>query len=471
MSVLTKPTNPHNNTSPNILRQENYADPIALATAIASKEGLPESVLDRIYTDCASLAKDSWLGFLDMFQMNMAFTTDYVQLVETTSPDYVIDDDGAVTRVANVFTIDWTAVEGYEVGEDPFFFRENFVITVVDDNGVIEQGVITAVDKANDQFTAVCRNGANWSVDTSNLTIDAEAGGDFDKGSCGPEGLMELRKRKSTILKLMTIKDAMEAKGGERYRFCLDGTEDGEVMWYDDNTVELMKRLNKKVAKALMNDIESVDGSGADSAGKYGTMGLFQNLKQNGLVSTGYISTIAHIEAITTYWDSLGFEQGKEFIAHVDRQQYRYFESLAVDIATDMGVEVHIVLGNTPDNYMKFGFNSLRKDGYIIHFSKWGLTDGNSPLGKKRISDVMPKGIIMPMGTVKTKINGVEKSVPYIFKCYQDFAGLGVNSAGMIRTFLTGGFNGDGDCEYSKITKSTTVGIACVCPEAVTIIV
>ncbi len=82
----------------------------------------------------------------------------------------------------------------------------------------------------------------------------------------------------------------------------------------------------------------------------------------------------------------------------------------------------------------------------------------------------MPKGVIMPMGTVETKINGETKRVPYIFKAYQDKAKMG--KGGMVRTYLTGGFAGGNgsDCEYLKISKSTTVGLAVVVPEAITLI-
>lgn len=465
MSVLTKPTNPHNNVTPNMLTQDNYTDPIALAAKMAARRGLPQEQLDKVYTDCEDLVKDSWLGFIDMFQMNVGIKTNSLEFIETETPDYVIDDDGAVTRVANVFTVDWSAVQGYETGEDAFFFRVEDTVMVVDDSGKKEIGVITAIDKATDSFTAVCRNGAAWTVATSDLTIDV-TGSDHDRASCGPEGLMELRKKKSRTLKLITIKDAMKASGGERWAF---EDENGDVDWYDENTIALMKRLNDKISKSLMNEIESVTGSGAYTAGKYGTQGLFDNLEKNGLLSTGYITTETQLRAITEYWDTLGYKN-KEFIAHVDRIQFRAFEVLAGTLITSLGAQINVNLDNKLDNYSRFGFVSLTIDGYTIHFSKWGLTDGNSPLGKTRIKDVMPKGIIMPVGTVKTTINGQEMNVPYIFKAYQDMAGMGVNSAGMIRTFLSGGFNGDGDCEYSKITKSTTVGIACPVPEAVTII-
>lgn len=465
MSVLTTPSNPHNNVTPNMLTQANYTDPITLAAEMASRRGLPKEQLDKVYTDCEDLVKESWLGFLDMFQMNVGIKTNSLEFIETETPDYVIDDDGAVTRAVNVFTIDWSAVQGYETGEDAFFFRVDDTVMVVDNTGKKEIGVITAIDKANDTFTAVCRNGANWTVATTNLSIDV-TGSDHDRASCGPEGLMELRKKKSRVLKLINIKDAMQASGGERWAF---EDENGDVKWYDENTIALMKRLNHKISKSLMLEIESASGSAAFSAGKYGTQGLFDNLEKNGLLNTGYITTLAHLQAITNYWDSLGYKN-KEFIAHVDRVQFRHFEQIAAEIATNLGIQLQAVLNNAESNYSRFGFHSLTADGYTIHFTKWGLTDGNSPLGKKRIKDVMPKGIIMPTGTIKTVVNGQEMNVPYIFKAYQDMAGMGVNSAGMIRTFLSGGFNGDGDCEYSKITKSTTVAIAVPCPEAVTII-
>lgn len=465
MALTNTPTNPHKNTTAKLLDQSNYSDPFALATEVAKQVGLPKEVLDQVRLDCESLVKENWLGFLDMFQMNIPFETDYVQFIESETPDYVIDDDGAVTRLADVFSIDWSAVSGWEAGEDAFFYRVDDVVAIYDDNGKKEMGVITAIDKASASFTAKCRNGAAWSVDTSNLTIDVN-GGDFDKESCSPEGLLELRKTRSKILKFITVKDAMKTAGGNRYAFELN---DGEVKWYDDNGIALAKRLNTKVAKTLMNDIESVDGSGAHGIGKFGTKGLFQNLEENGLVHTGYITDVSNLESITTYWDSLGYDN-KEFIAHVDSTQYRHFETIASQIATDLGVQLSVVLGNTPDNYMRFGFNSLLKDGYTIHFTKWNLTDGNSPLGKKRISTQMPKGVIMPMGTVETKINGETKRVPYIFKAYQDKAKMG--KGGMVRTYLTGGFAGGNgsDCEYLKISKSTTVGLAVVVPEAITLI-
>lgn len=469
MPITSQPSNPFNNVSPNMLTESNFRDPFEIAQLMQDKAGLPTEVLDEVHEHCNELMKDSWLGFIDAFQMNVAFETDYVNFTETQLPDYVIDDDGAVTRAGNVFTIDPTAIEGYEVGEDYFFFRENFVVMVVDSNGLKEMGVITAIDKANNTFTAVSRNGANWTGETTNLSIDAEAGGDFDKGSCGPEGLLELRKKKSRVLKLVTIKDAIKATGGTRYAYCVNGDlSNPEYAWYDENLMHLRKRLNKKIAKQLMNDIESVDASGAYLAGKYGTMGLFQNIEENGLTHTGYIQTLADLEAITTYWDSLGYNGDKEFICHCDTPQYRYLEKLAVAYVKDLGIDVRINADFNGFDLTKVGFSSIQKDGYVIYFSKWGLTDGNSPLGKNRIKDAMPKGIIMPMGTVPTTINGVERKVPYIFKAYQDKAKMG--KGGMIRTYMTGGFNGDGDCEYAGTSKSTTVGLAVICPEAVTII-
>jgi hypothetical protein len=222
--------------------------------------------------------------------------------------------------------------------------------------------------------------------------------------------------------------------------------------------------LNTKIAKTLLLDIESVDGSGAHSAGKYGTKGLFQKLEEDGVLQSGYIQTEAHLEAITDYYDSLGLTT-KEFVFHCDTQQYRYLESIASEIAGNLNINLELVLDNKPDNMMKFGFKALMKDGYTFYFSKWELKNGNSPLGKNRIADAMPKGIIMPKGTVKTMINGEERNVPYIFKAYQNMS----LKPGMIRTFFTGGFaDGNGsDCEYLKITKSTTVGIAAPCPEAI----
>lgn len=468
MAITSQPSNPHNNTSPVLFTTANYVEPFALAAALQTRNAVPQEVLDQVQTDCEDIAKDSWLGFIDYFQMSIPFVTDYVHLLETETADFVIDDDGAVTRSSNVFTIVPANIEGYVSGEDYFFYRVEDSIRVVDNNGVVEHGVITAVDKANDQFTAVTRNGASWTVATSNITLEV-IGSDHDKGSCGPEGLLELRKKKSAILKLQTIKDAMQSEGGKRYGFCLDAA-DGEYAWYDENMIRLRKRLNKLVAKTLMVEIESVDGSAAHTAGKYGTKGMFQKLEEEGLVHTGYITTETELEAICAYWDSLGFNGDKEFVAHVDNTQYRHLEKIAGAMSSTLNVNLQVTLGNTPDNMMRIGFKSLVIHGYTIHFSKWGLTDGNSPFGKNRIKDIMPKGVIIPMGTVPTKINGVERQVPYVFKAYQEFSQEG--KPGMVREYRIGGFAGGNgsDCEFVKISLSTTVGLGIVCSEALTLI-
>ncbi|WP_439132511.1 hypothetical protein [Polaribacter sp.] len=462
MSTLTKPTNPHNNVSPNILRQDNYTDPISLLAKMQSRRGLPQEELDKVYADIEDITKDSMMGFLDMFQMNFGIKTRSFEIIETETPDYVIDDDGAVTRNANVFTIDPTAIEGYVAGEDYFFFRKYFVVEVTDNTGKVERGVITAVDKANNTFTAVCKDGASWSVATTNLTVDGEAGGDFDRASEGPEGLMELRKKKTRVMTLTTIKDAMIASGGERWAF---EDENGDVDWYDENKIKLYKRLNKKIGKTLLRDYESATGSGAQLAGKYGTQGLFDNIEKNGLLSTGYLTDIAHIQAITAYYDELGLTV-TDFTIHCDRVQYRHLETIAGQVAERVSIELRSNMNNSETNFARFGFNSFTVDGYTFHFSKWGLTDGNSAFGKNRVKDTMPKGVIIPTGTVKTMINGQEQNVPYVFKVYLD----NPLKPGMIRSYLAGGFNGNGTKEVDERSVSTDVAIAVPVPEVVVLI-
>lgn len=461
MAFKNEPTNVHNNMPPVALDDSNFADPYALATLMAGKAGIPSDVLDRVHTDIDELTKNSFLGLLDRFQMNLGVTTDYVQLTESSTPDYVIDDDGAVTRAGDVFTIDWTAVEGYEAGTDQFFFEVNTTFIAWDDTGKQEHGVITAIDKAANTFTAKPREGADWTVATSNLTIQP-IGSDYDKGSCSPEGRLEVRKTKSVIQKLQTVKTAIKTVGGKKIKLCLDKDT---VKWYPDNWVRTRKQLNKDVATTLLLEVPSADGSGAHGIGKFGSLGLFENMRQNSLVNDGYITDVAGLQAVTSYWDSLGYGE-RNFNALVDVQQFRYLETIAHTYATSMGLELSLVLNNNLDNFMKFGFSSLTIDGYTIRFTKWDLTTGNSPFGKKRI--VMPKGIIFPEGMVETEIFGVKRKVPYIFKVYQDMDA----KRGVVREYSTGGFAGGNgsDCEYLKKSWSTTVAIVAVVPEALVLI-
>lgn len=461
MALSNQPANPHRNTPPMVLTQGGYTDPYQ----VVGQSGLPKEVYDTVVGHCREMMSEDTLGFLDEFQMTKSFRTDYVEFLETTTRDQVIDDDGAVSRSGNVFTIVPASIDGWEAGEDYFYFKVDDSIYVVDNNGLMEQGVITAVNKGANQFTAVSMDGAAWAGLTTNISIDT-MGSDFDRCSCGPEGDLELRKTTSRFLKLATSKKAMKTCGGKRYAWCLDG----EWKWYDENKMRVRKALNKEVSKKLLISIQSVDGSAAHAVGKYGTQGLFDNVKENGATFTGYITTEAELRTVTAYWDSLGLKR-KEFVVQADTTQYEYLEVIAAGLADRMNVTVQINMENRLDNYARFGYTSMDIAGYTIHFKKWHLTDGNSSFGKNRIKAAMPKALFIPMGTTTSKINGVEQTVPFIFKAYQVFPEFNQNN--MVREFLTGAFapTPTNDCEYEKLTLSTTVGLVVICPELFVIVV
>lgn len=471
MANITKqPVNPHNNTTPYVLNDKNYAKPADLLALVQGRAGVPKMVLDQIETDCLNSARNSWMGFLDMNQMSIGFNTNTIEILEHKTPDYVIGGgtNSAVNRAANVFTIVPANIVNFDTGTDFYFFRENDVVTIYDADGNKETGVITSVaDKATFKFTAVSRETSDWSKLTANsgtskLTIDV-IGSDFHRQSCGPEGLLELRKTKATTLRMTNIKDAMQYDGGDRYAFCFPG---GEVKWYDDNTLELDKRLNVKVAKTLLTDVQSAAASSAYAAGYYGTQGLFAKIKAEGL-NTNKIATVADLREITAYYDALGINT-KEFAIHCDIAQYQALQSIADLLGQSVNINMNINLENRNDNMWRFGFAGVEVDGYTFHFTKWDLTSGNSSFSRDVISSSLPHGMIMPLGTVKTKINGVERQVPYIFKAYQNMNLM----PGEVRTMFTGAFapTPTNDCEYLKVTKSTTVGLGVPCPEVLTII-
>tara|TARA_R110000772_G_scaffold35637_8_gene85842 strand:+ start:537 stop:1874 length:1338 start_codon:yes stop_codon:yes gene_type:complete len=442
------------------LTKAGYTDPYL----VVGQDGLPKEIYDTVVNHCKEMISDDPLGFLDAFSMTKAFETDYIEFLETTTRDQVLDDDGAVTRAGEVFTIDFTVVEGYEAGEDNWTFQPNDNIYVVDANGLMEQGVIETINKGAGTFVAKCANQASWSGLLINLTLDT-MGSDFDRDSCGPEGTLELRKTTSRHLKLNTVRKAMKATGGTKYAWCYRG----EWKWYDENKMKLRKILNKEVSKKLLISIQSADASGAHGIGKYGTQGLFDNIETYGATQTGYIDDIAKLRALTAYWDSLAITK-KEFIVHCDRTQYRHLESIATLLLSAHNVQVNVNFDNDTENYARFGYNQLEIDEYTIHFRKWSLTDGNSVFSKRNTVDAMPKALFIPMGDTETKINGVEQRTPYIFKAYQTFPEH--NQMNMVREVSTGAFapTPTNDCEYEKLTLSTTIGIVVVCPELFVIV-
>jgi hypothetical protein len=117
---------------------------------------------------------------------------------------------------------------------------------------------------------------------------------------------------------------------------------------------------------------------------------------------------------------------------------------------------------------MMFGFKVFMKDGYIFYFFKWELKNGNSLLGKNRVKDVFFKGVIMPKGIVRIKMNGKDMDVLYIFKAYQNME----LKFGMIRTFFIGAYAPTpiSDCEFLKVTKSITVVMGVPCFEVICLI-
>jgi hypothetical protein len=462
----TQPLNPFNNTAPVLLDQSNYRTPVEMAALQAERAGLPKEALDTIRRHCLEMMKDNLIIFMELFQMDFTFRTDYVTFIEHETFDFVIDDDGAVTRSGNVFTIDPTAIQGYEAGEDYFFFRLEDVVAVYDNTGKRELGVITAIDKANNTFTAVSRLDGSWTVTTSNLTVDVN-GGDWDKGTCGPTGLLERRKIKTQNLKFQKIKDAIEASGSiNQYQYCFDDSE--EIMWYDDNQLKLDKRLYKKIAKTLLLEEESGTSSGAYAAGKYGTRGMFKQIQEDGFNQLGYISTIADLEAITDYYDSLGMND-MEFTIHCfDQTQYRKMELIAASLGDTYSIDQKVTLNNSDDNMAAYGFSAIKKDGHVFYFNKIRLTEGNGTFSKNRIKETMPYGVIIPMGTVETTIGGQSEQVPYVFTAYKELDLY----KGKIRTWITGGLAAvpTNDCENIKITKSVDVALGLACPEALVII-
>lgn len=463
MAIQHQPTNPHHNAPPVVIDQSGFTDPVELAQLAQSQYGgLPKEALDALVVDIKKLTDNNFLAFLEAYGMTLPVKSDTVVFVETSTPDRTIDDDAAITRNADEFTIDFSAVEGYTAGTDSFFMDVNDNILVADNNGKEEYGVITAIDKANSKFTAKCSDGATWTVDTDNLSVSF-VGNDYDPGTCAPEGNMELRKQDTRTQKLQIIKHSKKYAKGEKYAFCFN---DGKtVKWYDDTMLKLKSELNEKVNTTLLVAHESKSGSGAYGAKKYGTLGLFQNIKTNGLWWNGYVTDVAQVQTILAYFTDLGLKT-KQLMWWVDDTQYNYLEKIAVDYAQSLGVNVDIILEAKDELILKFGFKGFDMNGYEIRFKKWGLTNGNSPFNKKRIKDAMPKGIIVPVGLVPTEINGERKEVPFLFKVYKDEE----LKPGQVRYYQDGGWLGQGSCEYAQLSASTTTTLVTPVPEALGII-
>ena len=94
MALSNTPTNPHKNTPPMVLTKDNFTDPYL----VVGQDGLPKEIYDQVVNHCKEMISDDALGFLDAFDMTKAFQTDYVEFLETSTRDQVLDDDGGSNK-------------------------------------------------------------------------------------------------------------------------------------------------------------------------------------------------------------------------------------------------------------------------------------------------------------------------------------------------------------------------------------
>jgi len=70
MAITHTPQNPQRNTTPAHMSTSNYSDPFEVKALVESYGGLPKQSFDRIETDIKDIVEDSWLGFLDYYNLN-----------------------------------------------------------------------------------------------------------------------------------------------------------------------------------------------------------------------------------------------------------------------------------------------------------------------------------------------------------------------------------------------------------------
>jgi hypothetical protein len=170
----------------------------------------------------------------------------------------------------------------------------------------------------------------------------------------------------------------------------------GDFRWYIKGETDTRARyIDKREMMMLLGQVS--DHTAVTGIGVSGSEGYFSAIENRGLVTNGYITDLADLDAIVKEFDKQG--AGNEYAMYIDRTQDLLIDDLVAkgnSGSLTAGVaEQYGAFNNSKETAVNLGFRSFGRGGYTFHKHDWKLL--NDPT---LLADANFAGVAIPLSTV-----------------------------------------------------------------------
>lgn len=307
----------------------------------------------------------------------------------------------------------------------------------VNETVILKQGdfenvaYVTAVN--DDTFTAVSNLAGGFTIGTTAITCFVY-GSEFGKGTFGMSESLEAEPdiyENSPII----IKDKDVVNGTDATQIgWIQDVETGGFYWYLKSRAQTRQRFDDVLETAMIEGRSVEAGSGAATAGKKGTEGLFEALDEANIFD-GVADSLADFDEILLRLDAQGaIEENMIFSNRV--------QSLAID---DMLAEQNSygeqgtsfgVFDNSKEMALNLGFTGFRRGEYDFYKCSWKYLNDATTRGAFA-GEGKVNAVIAPAGTtnVYDEVMGSNATLPFIHVKYL----ASPTEDRRYRTWMTGG--------------------------------
>jgi hypothetical protein len=279
------------------------------------------------------------------------------------------------------------------------YLRVNDVVLI----GGVDRFIITAVSSGEFSQTATAAATAQ-ALSSAGLTASAAAasatlpivGNLFAQGSDQNQGYLESDVVKRTN-PYMILKETYKVTGSQATNIGWINLGNGDYRWYIKSEQDTRKRFLDKREMMMLLGVANTNSVAINGAIE-GSEGYFAAIENRGMVNSGYIQTLADVDAMVTEFDKQG--SAPEYAMYVNRQQDLYLDDLIARglASTAAGVTIGSQAFGAFDNgaaAVKLGFTSFKRGSYTFHKQAWKLLNEPTLLAAS-----VYKGVAIPMATV-----------------------------------------------------------------------
>jgi hypothetical protein len=309
-------------------------------------------------------------------------------------------------------------------------------------------GTVTAITSST-VFTALNKDGANWSAFTGTLSISGDFTNSFPKGSDPfPDGKKWDPNFKENFTHI--VKETYEVPNSDRIHASWIETPNGP-MWFSTE-IERTRTLfrNKETLTHLFNKRNTTSASAA-AGNEPGMKGIVQQLEMGGNLFNGYITAKSDLEAIALR----SIQQNPditELMVLCDMTQMNHFNTIMSTLSSGVvGAPHYGSFNNDQDMCLKLDFRSVWLSGITFHFKHLRVLDDPTVYS---FNTAGINYLIVPGGKKEVTENGKRVKKPYLSTLYRN--GNGINRREEVKLFGPGGTQLSKDVSRWEFLTETT---------------